>query len=118
MTKIDRTLPYPKPRKYRRYELRYPVRVQVGSGKSISELEATSKNVSIGGLLLSCKKPIQRDASVLLTMTIEGNPIVRAIQLKARGRVVRVTPAKPGYAIAIECIRPITQMEEALSASG
>lgn len=39
-------------RKFRRFKLRYPVHVEFRSGELVSELDAVSRNVSTGGLLL------------------------------------------------------------------
>jgi hypothetical protein len=117
MGKFQARPEFPHPRKYRRYNLRYPVQVQFGSGDSVSKVIAVSENVSLGGVLLAAEKPIPQDSSVMLTMTIAGDAIVRPIQLKAHGRVVRIKKAHPGFAIAVECIRPIAQMKSLLRTS-
>jgi hypothetical protein len=116
MTDLD--LPqYSRKRKYRRYELRYPVRVRFPLGEAVSEFDALSKNVSVGGMLIQAAAPVPEHCSVTLTMTLHGRPIVRPIQLTAEGRVVRVVRDSPGFAIAVECSEPMTQLASALSAS-
>jgi hypothetical protein len=107
-------------RKYRRFPLRYPVHVSFPLGNSVSELQAVSQNVSIGGLLLETPSPIPQHCSVSFTMTVQGGPVARPIELVGEGRVVRIEPRGPGagFAIAVECNRPISQMETYLVASG
>jgi hypothetical protein len=103
---------YAKQRRYRRYALRYPVHLEFsGNGESVSGIEAVSRNVSIGGMLLESSASLPEDCTVTLTMKIEGRPVVRPIQLAARGKVIRVMPKEAGFAIAIECIRPMSQLE-------
>jgi hypothetical protein len=109
--------PFPKQRKYRRYNLECPVLVQFADGKSVSELNAVSKNVSLGGMLLSAEVPIPQNCPVLLTMTIEGSAMARPLQVRIEGRVVRVITHEPGFDIAVECNRPISRIENLLSAS-
>lgn len=104
-------------RKYRRYNLRCPVHVQFHAGDSVSELDAVSRNVSVGGMLLEAGTSIPQHCPVMLTMTLQGHPIVHPIQLTAEGRVVRIEPSDPGFAIAVECNRPLSQVEPFLSAS-
>jgi hypothetical protein len=100
--------PYLKERKYRRFDLRYPVHVQVHAGDSASELDAVSRNVSLGGILLEAGTSIPQYCPVTLTMTLQGGHLVRPIQLTAEGRVVRVEQSNPGFAIAVECSRPLS----------
>lgn len=109
--------PFPKQRKYRRYDLQYPVLVQFANGKSVSELNAVSKNVSLGGMLLNAEVPIPLNCPVLLIMTIKGSAMVRPLQVRTEGRVVRVITHDPGFDIAVECNRPISRIENLLSAS-
>ena len=100
--------PYIKERRYRRFDLRYPVHVQVHAGASASELDAVSRNVSLGGMLLEAGTSIPQQCKVMLTMTLQGDHFVRPIQLTAEGRVVRVEQTNPGFAIAVECSRPLS----------
>ena len=111
--------PYPQERRYRRFDLRYPVRVRFPSGDSVAELETVSKNVSVGGLLLETASMIPRRVPVSFIMTIEGGRIVRPIQLLGEGEVVRVEPrgSAGGFAVAVACTRPIAHMQEYLPAS-
>ncbi|MBZ5704864.1 MAG: PilZ domain-containing protein [Acidobacteriia bacterium] len=110
--------PHAQERKYRRFALRYPVQVKFPLGKSVSELQAVSQNVSIGGLLLETPSPIPQHCSVNFTMTVQGGQVAHPIELVGEGRVVRIEPRGPGagFAIAVECNRPISQMENYLAA--
>jgi hypothetical protein len=109
--------PYAQERKYRRFNLRYPVHVKFQSGNLLSELDAVSRNVSLGGMLLETASRVPEQASVSFVMTVKGGRIVRPIELAGEGQVVRVetsgTPA--GYAIAVQCRNPMTQIEPYLA---
>lgn len=98
-------------RKYRRFNLCYPVLLQFPPGGPLSEVQAVSKNVSIGGLLLDVPSRIPQYSSVSFTMTVQGERLVRPILLVGEGTVVRVEP-QPGqkFAVAVECSRPMIQM--------
>ena len=104
--------PYSRERKYRCYNLECPVHVAFPVGNSLFQLDAVSKNVSVGGLLLEAPSQIATDCPVSFTMTISGGRIIRPIQLPGEGRVVRVQPGEPGarYAIAVEFSRPLMQI--------
>jgi len=88
--------PYAPERKYRRFDLRCPVRVKFPSGDAIAQVEAISKNVSIGGLLLECSSMIPPRRPVSFVMTVEGDQLPRPIQLRGDGEVVRIEPRKGG----------------------
>ncbi len=77
------------------------------------EFEAESRNISICGLLLEASSLIPRHIPVSFTVTVTHNERGRRIQYMGEGRVVRVDP-KTGedvFAIAVECQRPITQVD-------
>jgi len=105
-------------RRYRRFNLEYPVRVKFLAGSSVSELDTVSRNVSIGGMLLEAPSAIPQHSPVSFLMTLQGGPIVHPIELAGEGKVVRVEPigAGTGFAVAVECDRPIAQMEGYLRA--
>jgi hypothetical protein len=106
-------------RKYRRFNIRYPVRVGFHTSEVASEVDAITRNVSTGGLLLETALPIPQCSSVLFVITLKGIQSARSIELFGEGEVVRVEPAGPGskFVIAIECTSPITQLETLLSFS-
>jgi hypothetical protein len=104
-------------RRYRRYNLRFPVHLQFVARGSVSEVKAISRNLSVGGMLIEADTPIPQYCPVMLTITMKGAPLLRSIQLTGQGRVVRVIRDEPGFAIAVECSQPISQMEPFLTAS-
>ncbi|MBZ5723257.1 MAG: PilZ domain-containing protein [Acidobacteriia bacterium] len=111
--------PYPEQRKHRRFALRYPVQLKFSSGTAVSELQATSRNVSIGGLLLEVPSPVLKHSPVTFTMTVQGGSVVHPVELVGEGKVVRIEPQGSGlgFAIAVECTRPIAQMADYMSPS-
>jgi hypothetical protein len=110
----------PQKRKHRRFSLQYPVRVKVYSPDSIVELDGLSSNISIGGLLLETSFPIPRHTPVSFIVTVQGVQVVRPIQFVGEGKVVRVDPqaTEEVFAIAVECARPITQIDAHFASTG
>jgi len=112
--------PYPRERRYRRFNLQFPVRLSFPSRGTVRELATISKNVSIGGLLLRSYDSLPPHTQVSLTMDLQDPRLRRPIRLLGEGEVVRVQPLESGagFAIAIECKRPITEIENHLRATG
>ena len=110
---------YPIERKYRRFELQLPVRLSFPSGRHLRKLRTISKNVSVGGLLLKVNDPVPLHAHVSLTIDVRTPGARRVVHLVSEGEVIRVEPGGPdgGFEIAIECQRPIKEIEEKLSAA-
>ncbi len=106
----------PEQRKHRRFSVSYPVHVKFHLEDSASELQAVTKDVSIGGLLLETASLIPQHCPVDFIMTLHGGPVTRPIQVIGEREVVRVEPHGPGagFAIAVKCKRPISQMQHAL----
>jgi hypothetical protein len=105
-------------RKYRRFSLRYPVHVKFLRESSTREVQASTKNVSVGGLLLEAAAAIPQHCPVSFVMTIKGRGVVRPVKLMGSGEVVRVEPTSgTEFAIAVQCKHPIAQAEEHLVAS-
>jgi len=109
----------PAARKYRRFTLRYPVRLKVQAADLLVEFEAVSRNISICGLLLETPVVIPQDSAVSFVVTVEGSTLGRPIQFVGEGKVVRVDAQarKEIFAIAVECVRPITQIDHYLGAT-
>ena len=84
----------------------------------MAEVDAVSRNISQGGLLLESACLIPYRTPVELTITMRGRPISRPIKLTGTGEVVRVEPGERAYAfgIAVACSQPMTQMEGYLTA--
>jgi hypothetical protein len=118
MAKPDETTPNapPQERKYRRFNLRYPVHVTFHSGNLVSELDAVSRNVSLGGMLLETAAVIPQHSPVSFLMTVQTGRMVQPIKLAGEGEVVRVenVPAGAGFAVAVACKYPIAQIESIL----
>jgi hypothetical protein len=100
----------PPERKFQRFNLSYPVRVKFTSGYSIVEVDAVSRNISIGGLLLESPCLIPCRSPVEFTITLRtGLPNSRLIKLGGAGEVVRLEPgaANDRFGIAVACAEPI-----------
>jgi hypothetical protein len=112
-------LTYAKPRRYRRFDLHFPVFLKFYVAGAIREIKAQSQNVSIGGLLLKTDEDISLGTQVKLTMELRSFNGGRPVHLLAEGKVVRVEPlaARAGYEMAIECRRPITEVWDDLPAA-
>jgi len=110
-------LPPPHERRYRRFKLRYPVHLLFHSSELISEVDAVSRDVSIGGLLLDCPMLIPQQSAVDFVISLRARTL-RPVELVGEGRVVRVesSSAEAEYRIAVECKNPITQIEAYLPA--
>ena len=105
---------HPERRKYRRFNLRYPVHGTFSFGNTVSEFDAVSRNVSIGGLLMETASEISQHSLVNFTMTLQGGIVVRPICLAGEGEAIRLEPAQPDacFAVAVACNRPIADMED------
>jgi len=105
---------YPKERRYRRFNLQFPVSLSFPAAGRVHELFAVTKNVSIGGLLLKTGDPIPVQTQVSLRMDVRRPWSIHPVRLIGDGMVVRVENLgqRDGYAIAIECAQAITEMEE------
>jgi hypothetical protein len=114
-----RSSPLPE-RRHRRFSLQYPVRLKVHSADLMVEFEGVSRNISIGGLLMETSFPIPRHAPVSFIVTVEGAELGRPILFMGEGTVVRVDPkaAEELFAIAVECARPITQIDHYFAPTG
>jgi hypothetical protein len=115
----DSAGPYRRERRYRRFDLELPVRLSFPFSGTVHELDTISRNVSIGGLLLRANDSLPPHTRVSLTMDVQGPRLRRPVRLLSEGEVVRVERLESGagFAIAIECKRPITDMENHLPAS-
>jgi hypothetical protein len=96
----------------RRFNLSYPVHVRFYSGEVLSEVEAVSRNISTGGLLLECPVLIPQDSAIHFVISLSGRKL-RPTKLTGEGIVVRVerSQAQPDFAIAVECKKSMTQIE-------
>jgi c-di-GMP-binding flagellar brake protein YcgR len=100
-------------RQYRRFSLRYPVNVKFDLGNSVSELQAISNNISLGGVLLEADSAIPQRCNVSFIITVRGHDIIGRTQIVGEGEVVRVEPNRSGvgFAIAVKCKHPISELQ-------
>jgi hypothetical protein len=82
--------------------------VRFDSGNAVAEVDAVTKNISLGGLLLESACLIPCGSPVEFTITLQ--PMSR-VKLTGDGEVVRVEPAETagGFWIAVACSHPITE---------
>jgi len=132
-------------RKFRRFNLRYPVHVEFRSREPVFQVDTSSRNVNAGGLLLvefHSKEPvfqvdtvsrnvsaggllleahllIPQGTSVSFVMILRGSQFVHPIELAGEGEVVRVEPGGPeaGFGIAVKCTSPISRIDHSLGQS-
>ncbi len=109
MDEIKDPVPGRPERKHRRFPAIYPVQMKVHFGRAVSELQAVTKNVSVGGLLLETLSPVPQQCLVDFIMTLHGGSLTQPIRVVGEGEVVRVEPHGPGagFAVAIKCKREI-----------
>lgn len=108
-----------RPRKHRRFNLEFPVCLSFPFEGGVRELKTVSANVSVGGLLLTAIDAVPLRTRVNLVMEVKGPWSHRPVRLVAKGQVVRVEAlgAHDGFAIAVECQRPLTEMKGRLAAA-
>ena len=111
--------PHAHVRKYRRFDLQFPVSLLCSAGEVARRIEGTSKNVSLGGLLINTREQLPLGTRVGLTMELSGRNTQRTIRLSAEGEVVRVeaTPVDADYAIAVKCTGLISELKKQLQNS-
>lgn len=85
----------PERRKHRRFSVSYPIKVKWRLKDSVSEVQAFTHNVSVGGLLLEIASSIPQDCPVHFVMTLHGGPVIHPIRVMGEGEVVRVEPHGP-----------------------
>lgn len=101
-------------RKHRRFALEFPVRFQLRTGSTSTEVEGVSKNVSLGGLLVRSAVAVPADTPVTVVLTLHAGKSVRPVHLTSDGRVVRLeaTVQDGVFMIAVQCNGPMTHPEE------
>lgn len=77
-------------RRYRRFDLQFPVHLSFPSSGEVRELNTISRNVSIGGLLLKATNSLPPQTEVSLTIEVKDPRLRRPVRLLGEGRVVRV----------------------------
>jgi hypothetical protein len=99
-------------RRYRRFKLRYPVHLLFSSDEQATEVDAVSRDASIGGLLVESPVRIPQHSVVNFIISLRARTL-RSVELVGEGQVVRVEPsgAQTEFLVALECKKPITQIE-------
>jgi len=110
------TSAYTPARKHRRFDLQFPVFLSFATDGVARSLDAISKNVSVEGVLVEAGDQIPVRTQVSLTMNVVAPSSRRPVVLLGEGEVVRVKSMGPGsgFAIAVKCQQPITEIEEQL----
>jgi hypothetical protein len=106
-------------RKYRRFALRFHVRLAFHSGGQACQIDAFTHNVSAGGLLLESPSRIPSGGPVTFAIMADGKEAICPMVFVGEGKVVRtvLNPAGPGFAIALKSERPL-EYHPAKSRSG
>lgn len=121
MSRLETAVAISKPqgRRYRRFELAFPVRITVQSEPSGTVIETVSTNISVGGLLVRSTVPLVPYTPVAFVLTVHGEQGLRPIHLVGEGEVVRVDPQyrdgdEASFALAVRCNTPVMQLEKYL----
>ena len=96
----------------------YAIRSEASTENSVSELRAISRNISLGGVLLEADSALPQHCDVSFIVTVRGHHIIGPTQIVGEGEVVRVEPQRSGagFAIAVKCKRPISELQGFLPA--
>lgn len=99
-------------RRYRHFKLKFPVHLLFRFGEQTSEVGAVTRDVCIGGLLLESSVRIPQRSTVNFVISMQASTL-RPVELVGEGKVTRVeTTGVPGeFAVALECGKPITEIE-------
>ena len=102
-------------RRFRRFPLRCPVHLLFRAGDYISEVDAVSRNLSTGGLLLESPVAVPQDSVISFVITLQGRTL-RPLRLTGEGRVTRVerSQAQMDFQVAVECKAPMSEIEHYL----
>jgi hypothetical protein len=105
----------PQERRFRRFNFTHPVHVKFPSGDSMAEVDGTTRNIGIGGLLLESAYLIPYLSPVEFTITLTGLPM----KLGGTGRVVRIEAGETTerFKIAVACGEPMYEIVGRLRAT-
>jgi hypothetical protein len=104
--------PFERQRKHVRYQLEFPVELRCFVEGAVTELEATSRNISLGGLLVEAREVVPSNCDVEFEMTVRTEPVRPGIRLRGIGHVVRVEPSDSGsgFLLALQCEGPMKRV--------
>ena len=85
-------------------------------GSTTAEIEAVSKNLSVGGLLIRSLLPVPEHTTVSFVLSVHGRESLRPVHLRGDGEIVRVenVEAEGAYVMAVKCDAPVKELEEYL----
>jgi hypothetical protein len=100
--------------------MEHPVCMKAHSAEAAIELDGVSKNISVCGILIETSSMIPPDTRVSFVVTVQSAPTARPLRFIGRGKVVRVDAREEEsmFDVAVECRRPIAQLEDYLGATG
>lgn len=100
-------------RKFCRFVLECPALMKYQTDNTTIDVQAIIRNVCIGGFLAKSAAMIPEHTTVTFTISLKGEVAARPIYLRGEGEVVRVEKSQEdaGFAIAVECRIPITQLD-------
>lgn len=92
-----------------RFALRYRAQVDYSLDGTKYHLECVIKNVSLGGALFESPALIPLNCPVEFVIPATAGRVIRQIEFKGKGDVVRVQPDPlgSGFVIAVRCAEPI-----------
>lgn len=92
------------------------MRLKFETESRVAEIDAVSKNLSVGGLLVRSALPVPQDTSVTFVLSVHGSQSLRPIHLVGEGQIVRLEPGEADgtFVMAVKCSVPVTQLEEYL----
>jgi len=107
-----------KERRFRRFNLEFPVSMKFRSGGLAVEVDAMTKNISIGGFSAKCASMILLHTAVTFRICVRREETGRSLHLTGEGEVVRVESSASDsmLTIAVNCRSPITEFDEDSSA--
>ena len=99
-------------RKHPRFRLECPVCIRFKADTFGTEVEAVSRDVSLGGILVRSAAMIPEHTPVTFIISVRGEQSIQPIYLEGEGEVIRVKSSGADFMIAVECKTPITRLEE------
>lgn len=80
---------------------------------AVTAVDAVTRNISLGGLLLESPCLIPCHTAVEFIITLQSGVISRPVKLKGAGQIVRVEPGRTAekFAIAVACSQLLSELE-------
>jgi len=99
-----------KTRKYPRFTLQCPALIDFDGGGVMRKIQAETRNISLGGVLLTCDAQIPAGSKVGVELQLSPAKSPKPINLIAKGQVVRIEKRSPlgTFMVAIACEQPFS----------